>query len=109
VARAVDLCKSAVAAGRRALHDLRTAPLSAADLVKSFCPKKNHWRPTWPEMLATKIAFMARVASGPLKALAGNEVLKSWPPGNHKICASARNARNLHVLLIIATNNPGPS
>jgi len=36
LARALVLCKSALDAGRRALNDLRSAPLSAADLVKSF-------------------------------------------------------------------------
>jgi signal transduction histidine kinase len=41
MARALGLCKSALDAGRRALNDLRAAPLSAADLLKSFSQLAN--------------------------------------------------------------------
>ena len=41
IARALGLSKSALVAGRRALNDLRSLPLTATDLVKSFSQLAN--------------------------------------------------------------------
>jgi len=41
LARALRLCRSALDAGGRTLNDLRSAPLSSADLVKSFSQSAN--------------------------------------------------------------------
>jgi ligand-binding sensor domain-containing protein len=93
-ARALDLCKSALAAGRRALNDLRTAPLSAADLVKSFSQLANDLA----RDAGTKINVIVEGRERPLKALAGNDMLQV---GRQAITNALQhaNARNIHVLL----------
>jgi signal transduction histidine kinase len=88
------LCKSALAAGRRALNDLRTAPLSAADLVKSFSQLANDLtRDAGP-----KIDVIVEGRERPLKALAGDDVLQV---GRQAITNAFQHAhaRRIHVLL----------
>jgi signal transduction histidine kinase/ligand-binding sensor domain-containing protein len=94
VARALALCKSALAAGRRALNDLRTAPLSTADLVKSFSQLANDIT----REAGTKIDFIVEGGERPLKPLAGNDVLQI---GRQAITNAFQHAhaRNIHVLL----------
>lgn len=72
VARALGLCKSALDAGRRALNDLRSVPLSAADLVKSFSQLANDAT----RDNRTKIDVIVEGRERPLKVLAGNDVLQ---------------------------------
>jgi len=94
LAKALGLCKSALAAGRRALNDLRTVPLSAADLVKSFSQLANDLT----RDAGTKIDVIVEGRERPLKALAGNDVLQV---GRQAITNALQhaNARNIHVLL----------
>jgi ligand-binding sensor domain-containing protein/signal transduction histidine kinase len=94
LARALSLCKSALAAGRRALNDLRSAPLTAADLVKSFSQLANDLT----KESGTKIDVIVEGRERPLKALAGNDVLQV---GRQAITNAFQhaNARRIHVLL----------
>jgi signal transduction histidine kinase len=94
LARAVSLCKSALDAGRRALNDLRNAPLSAADLLKSFSDlaneQTNHAR--------TEIDVIVEGRERPLNALTSNDVLQVGRQAIANAFQHAR-ARNIHVLL----------
>jgi signal transduction histidine kinase/ligand-binding sensor domain-containing protein len=94
LARALRLCKSALDAGRRALSDLRSAPLSAADLVKSFSQStKEVARDT-----GTVVDVIVEGRERPLNALAGNDVLQI---GRQAIINALQHAhaRKIHVLL----------
>jgi len=94
VARALALCKSALAAGRRALKDLRSAPMSAADLVKSF----SQLAKDLTKDSGTKIDVIVEGRERPLKALAGNDVLQV---GRQAVTNAFQHAdaRRIHVLL----------
>jgi ligand-binding sensor domain-containing protein/signal transduction histidine kinase len=94
VARALGLCKSALAAGRRALNDLRAAPLSAADLLKSFSQLANDLT----RVAGTKIDVIVEGRERPLKPLAGNDVLQV---GRQAITNAFQHAHasRIHVLL----------
>ena len=94
VARALGLCKSALDAGRRALNDLRTSPLSAADLIKSFSQLANELR----RDAGTEIDLIVEGRERLLKALAGNDVLQV---GRQAITNAFQHAhaRRIHVLL----------
>jgi signal transduction histidine kinase len=94
VARALGLCKSALDAGRRALNDLRSAPLSAADLVKSFSQLANGLMRDG----GTKIDVIVEGRERPLKAAAGNDVLQIGRQAITNAFQHAR-ARRIHVLL----------
>jgi len=94
LARALGLSKSALDAGRRALNDLRTAPLSVADLVKSFSQLANELtRDAGP-----KIDVIVEGRERPLNALAGNDVLQVGRQAITNALQHAR-ARRIHVLL----------
>jgi signal transduction histidine kinase len=92
--RALGLCKSALDAGRRALNDLRAAPLSAADLVKAFSQLANEL----PRDGGTEIDVIVEGREHPLNATVGNDVLQV---GRQAITNALQhaNARNIHVLL----------
>ena len=92
--RALALCKSALDAGRRALNDLRSAPLSAADLVKSFSQLANEVT----RNAETKIDVIVEGHERPLNATAGNDVLQVGRQAISNAFQHAR-ARNIHVLL----------
>ncbi len=94
LARALGLCKSALDAGRRALNDLRSSPLSAADLVKSFSQLANEFASGG----GTKIDVIVEGRERPLSATVGNDVLQV---GRQAIANALQhaNARNIHVLL----------
>ena len=94
LARALGLCKSALDAGRRALNDLRTAPLGSADLVKSFSQLANEFASSG----GTKIDVIVEGRERPLNATVGNDVLQI---GRQAITNALQhaNARNIHVLL----------
>jgi signal transduction histidine kinase len=94
LARALRLCKSALDAGRRALNDLRAAPLSAADLVKSFSQLTNELT----RDAGTKIDVIVEGRERPLNATMGNDVLQV---GRQAISNALQHAsaRNIHVLL----------
>ncbi len=94
LARALGLCKSASDAGRRALNDLRAAPLSAADLVRSFSQLAN-------ELVGaggTKIDVIVEGREHPLNATTGNDVLQIGRQAITNALQHAK-ARNIHVLL----------
>jgi signal transduction histidine kinase/ligand-binding sensor domain-containing protein len=94
LARALKLCKSALDAGRRALNDLRSVPLSAADLVKSFSQSTNELaRDT-----GTLVDVIVEGRERPLNALTGNDVLQV---GRQAITNAFQHAhaRRIHVLL----------
>jgi signal transduction histidine kinase/streptogramin lyase len=92
--RAVALCKSALDAGRRALNDLRTAPLSAADLVKSFSQLAHELT----REAATKIDVTVEGHERPLNALPGNDMLQI---GRQSITNALQHAdaKRIHVLV----------
>jgi signal transduction histidine kinase/ligand-binding sensor domain-containing protein len=94
LARALGLCKSALHAGRRALNDLRSAPLSAADLVKSFSQSANELA----KDSGTVIDVIVEGHERPLKALTGNDVLQI---GRQAIINALQHAHatRIHVLL----------
>src|SRR5712692_5692752 len=94
LARALGLCKSALEAGRRALNDLRSAPLNSADLVKSFSQLANESAGKG----GTKIDVIVEGRERPLNATVGNDVLQV---GGQAIANALQhaNARNIHVLL----------
>jgi signal transduction histidine kinase/ligand-binding sensor domain-containing protein len=94
LARALGLSKSALDAGRRALNDLRSVPLSAADFVKSFSQSANELaRDT-----GTMVDVIVEGRERPLNALTGNDVLQI---GRQAITNALQHAhaRKIHVLL----------
>jgi signal transduction histidine kinase len=94
LARALRLSKSAMEAGRRALNDLRSTPLSAADLVKSFSQSANELaRDT-----GTVVEVIVEGRERPLNALTGNDVLQIGRQAITNALQHAR-ARKIHVLL----------
>jgi signal transduction histidine kinase len=92
--RALHLCKSALDEGRRALNDLRSAPLSARDLVKSFSQLSD--QVAGDSGIRADVVVEGR--ERPLNALAGNDVLQV---GRQAITNAFRHshAREIHVLL----------
>jgi ligand-binding sensor domain-containing protein/signal transduction histidine kinase len=94
LARALVLCKSALDAGRRALNDLRSAPLSAADLVKSFSQSANELA----RDPGTVVEVIVEGGERPLNATMGNDVLQI---GRQAITNALQHAhaRKIHVLL----------
>jgi signal transduction histidine kinase len=94
LARALALCKSALDAGRRALNDLRSAPLSAGDLVQSFSQLANEL----PRETSTKTDVIVEGRERPLNATAGHDVLQVGRQAISNAFQHAR-ARNIHVLL----------
>jgi len=94
IARALGLSKSALVAGRRALNDLRSLPLTATDLVKSFSQLANDLT----KDASTKIHVMVEGRERPLKALAGNDLLQVGRQAITNAFQHSR-ARRIHVLL----------
>jgi len=94
LSRALDLCKSALDAGRRALNDLRTASLSAADLVKSFSLVANEIE----RDSETEIDVIVEGRERPLNAITGYEALQV---GRQAIANALQHAhaKKIHVLL----------
>jgi signal transduction histidine kinase/ligand-binding sensor domain-containing protein len=92
--RALRLCKSALEEGRRALNDLRSAPLSAGDLVKSFSQLSDQFA----GKSGTRVDVVVEGRERPLSALAGNDVLQI---GRQAISNAFQHAhaRKIHVLL----------
>jgi ligand-binding sensor domain-containing protein/signal transduction histidine kinase len=92
--RALGLCKSALDAGRRALNDLRSAPLSAADFVKSFSQLANDR----PRDTGTVVDVIVEGRERPLNPVPGNDVLQV---GRQAIANALQHsqARRIHVLL----------
>ena len=94
LARALRLCRSALDAGRRTLNDLRSAPLSSADLVKSFSQSANELA----RDAGTVVDVIVEGRERPLNALAGNDVMQV---GRQAIINALQHAhaRKIHVLL----------
>jgi signal transduction histidine kinase/ligand-binding sensor domain-containing protein len=94
LARALGLSKSALDAGRRALNDLRSVPLSAGDLVKSFSQSANELA----RDAGTVVDVIVEGRERPLNALTGNDVLQI---GRQAITNALQHAhaRKIHVLL----------
>jgi ligand-binding sensor domain-containing protein len=94
LARALGLCKSALEAGRRALKDLRSVSLSAADIVKSFSQLSEEFaQDGGPE-----VDVIVEGNERPLNAATGNDVLQV---GRQAIINAFQHARasRIHVLL----------
>jgi signal transduction histidine kinase len=70
--RAVRLCKSALDDGRRALNDLRSAPLGAGDLVRSFSQLSHELG----GLSGIRADVVVEGPEHPLNALPGNDVLQ---------------------------------
>jgi signal transduction histidine kinase len=94
LARALVLCKSALDAGRRALNDLRSAPLSAADLVRSFSQSASEFT----RDLGTVVEVIIEGSERLLNATRGNDVLQI---GRQAITNALQHAqaRKINVLL----------
>jgi ligand-binding sensor domain-containing protein/signal transduction histidine kinase len=92
--RALGLCKSALDAGRRALNDLRRAPLHAADLVKSFSQLANEF----VKDAETEIDVIVEGREHPLNAVAGNDLLQIGRQAITNVLQHA-GASRIHVLL----------
>jgi signal transduction histidine kinase len=94
LSRALGLSKSALDAGRRALNDLRTASLNAADLVKSFSQLASEFK----RDAETKIDVIVEGRERPLNAITGYDVLQV---GRQAITNALQHAhaRKIHVLL----------
>jgi signal transduction histidine kinase len=92
--RALLLCKSALDEGRRALNDLRSAPLSAGDLVKSFSQLSDEFAGD----SGTRVDVVVEGRERPLNALAGHDVMQV---GRQAITNAFQHshAREIHVLL----------
>ena len=94
LARALQLSKSALAAGRRALNDLRSAPLTASDLVKSF----SQLAAELTRGTGTAVDVIVEGHERPLQPVPGNDVLQV---GRQAIANAFQHAhaRRIHVLL----------
>src|SRR5260370_13179066 len=94
LSRALRLSKSALDAGRRALNDLRTASLNAADLVKSFSQLASEFK----RDAETKIDVIVEGREHPLNPITGYDVLQV---GRQAITNALQHAhaRRIHVLL----------
>jgi ligand-binding sensor domain-containing protein/signal transduction histidine kinase len=92
--RALRLCKSALDAGRRALNDLRSAPLSAGDLVKSFSQLSDEFS----GRAGAPVDVVVEGRERPLNAMAGNDVMQVARQAIANALQHA-NARKIHVLL----------
>jgi signal transduction histidine kinase len=94
LSRAVHLCKAALDGGRRTLNDLRSVPLSAADLVKSFSQLSDECAGDSGIRADVVIEGLER----PLNPLAGHEVLQV---GRQAIANAFRHshASEIHVLV----------
>jgi ligand-binding sensor domain-containing protein/signal transduction histidine kinase len=94
LARALNLSKTALDAGRRALNDLRSVPLSAADIVKSFSQLSSELT----KEAGTKIDVIVEGREHALSALGGNDVLQV---GRQAITNALQHshATSIHVLL----------
>jgi signal transduction histidine kinase len=92
--RALGLCKSALDDGRRALNDLRSAPLGAGDLVRSFSQLSGEFAAG----SGTRVDVIVEGPERPLNALAGNDVLQV---GRQAITNAFQHAHatEIHVLL----------
>jgi signal transduction histidine kinase len=94
LARALRLCKSALAQGRRTLNDLRSGPLSAGDLVESFSRLSDERAGN----LGIRADVVVEGGERPLKVPAGNDVLQI---GRQAIANAFQHsqATAIHVLL----------
>jgi signal transduction histidine kinase len=92
--RALGLCKSALDAGRRALNDLRSSPLNAADFVKSFSQLANDR----PKDTETVVDVIVEGRERLLYPVPGNDVLQV---GRQAITNALQHSRatKIHVLL----------
>jgi signal transduction histidine kinase/ligand-binding sensor domain-containing protein len=92
--RALRLCKSALDEGRRALNDLRAAPLTANDFVKSFSQLSEQFAGD----SGTRIDVIVEGRERSLTAVAGNDLLQI---GRQAITNAFQHsqARKIHVLL----------
>jgi ligand-binding sensor domain-containing protein/signal transduction histidine kinase len=92
--RALRLCKSALEQGRRTLNDLRSGPLSADDLVKSFSQLSGEYAGE----SGVRADVVVEGRERPLNAAAGNDVLQV---GRQAIANAFQHSRAgvIHVLL----------
>ena len=98
--RALRLCRSALDEGRRALNDLRSAALSADDLVKSISQLSDEFA----GRSGTVVDVVVEGRERPLNALPGNDVLQI---GRQAVTNSLQHAhaRKIHVLLSYGDRN----
>jgi signal transduction histidine kinase len=92
--RALRLCKTALDEGRRALNELRSAPLSARDLLKSFSQLSDEFAGNSSVRVDVVVEGRERL----LTPLAGNDVLQV---GRQAIANAFQHSRatEIHVLL----------
>ena len=94
LARALRLSKSALDAGRRALNDLRSVSLGAADIVKCFSQLSGEFA----RDAGTEVDVIVEGRERPLNAVKGNDVLQV---GRQAITNAFQHAHasRIHVLL----------
>jgi len=94
LARALRLCKSALDEGRRALNDLRSAPLTADDFVKSFSQLSEQFA----GRSGTRVDVVVEGRERSLSVVAGNDLLQI---GRQAISNAFQHshAKRIHVLL----------
>jgi signal transduction histidine kinase/ligand-binding sensor domain-containing protein len=92
--RALRLCKSALDEGRRALNDLRSAPLTANDFVKSFSQLSEQFA----GHSGTRVDVVVEGRERSLSVVAGNDFLQI---GRQAIMNAFQHshAKKIHVLL----------
>jgi signal transduction histidine kinase len=92
--RALRLCKSVLEQGRRTLNDLRSGPLSASDLVRSFSQVSDEFA----GKSDVRTDVIVEGGERPLNATPGNDVLQV---GRQAIANALQHAhaREIHVLL----------
>jgi signal transduction histidine kinase/ligand-binding sensor domain-containing protein len=92
--RALRLCKSALDEGRRALNDLRSAPLSADDFVKSFSQLSEQFA----GHSGTRVDVVVEGRERSLSVVAGNDLLQIGRQAIMNAFQHSR-AKKIHVLL----------
>jgi signal transduction histidine kinase len=92
--RALRLCKSALDEGRRALNDLRSAPLTADDFVKSFSQLSEQFA----GHSGTRVDVVVEGGERSLSVVAGNDFLQIGRQAIMNAFQHSR-AKKIHVLL----------
>jgi len=92
--RALRLCKSALDEGRRALNDLRSAPLTADDFVKSFSQLSEQFA----GHSGTRVDVVVEGRERSLSVVAGNDFLQIGRQAIMNAFQHSR-AKKIHVLL----------
>jgi ligand-binding sensor domain-containing protein/signal transduction histidine kinase len=95
LSRALRLCRSALAEGRRALNELRSLPLTASDLVTSFSQLSGEGQ----GRSGTRVDVVVEGRERLLNALAGNDVLQV---GRQAIANALQHAGATEIAVLVS-------